>query len=493
MARLPDVMDLGAPVVPRRARGIVSDQSGQIAAEAVGNFAGAVGNIANQFREREDKFSYALAKSKLLQADIQTRKSLEDDPDFETYEKRYQESMTKALDESNKLIRGSRDRALFDMDAKLDVERGMEDIRAKAKVKKVDWARATLDDNLDGLRNSALQSDDEITRETNIGTMGELIDGAAENGFITQQERVNLRQAKTTDFAEAWLSTQTPARQVELLSNPKANGAAVLRFIPLDKQSKLLESAQRDYLTQENIAYQLSERERKKFADSLSKQGDEMLANGQLTPGWIEKNKGALDAADVRYFYGKLSGDGGEGPRDSMRYVDLRDRVSRGEDVRDEARDALRKGSIRTSDYNLLVNEVEQQRPNWYKRGASYISTSAAVSDVNPDPAGAQRKAAMLDDWNNWADQNQKATDKEAQEAYRRIVKEYAIVERDKMIILKRAPQFFVGDRSKPDFDATEAATVRAYQEKRLTDEEFAQQAALIKEWRSMYHIADSK
>jgi len=227
----------------------------------------------------------------------------------------------------------------------------------------------------------------------------------------------------------------------------------------------------------------MNERAQKKAAETVSKNGDLLLANGQLTADWIEAHRNTMDPSDYRYFYRAMSGEG-DAPRNPMIYADLRERAGSGADVRDEARSALQRGAIRIGDYNTVLNEVEQERPGWYKRGSQFISTSAAVSDLNPDPAAAQRKARMLDDWNAWATANPKATDQQAQAEYQRVVQEYAIVDQQNFTITKRAPRYLVGSRNQPDIDATERQTVKAFKDGQIDQAEFERQAALLKEWR---------
>lgn len=245
-----------------------------------------------------------------------------------------------------------------------------------------------------------------------------------------------------------------------------------------------VEALQRRILIEEDRLERRQLRQEKALQDAASKDGDRLLATGALTSQWIEDNRDRLSPDDYRYFYRQLAGGGdGSGPRNTLLYADLRERAGRGEDVRDEARTALQRGDIGASDYDRLLGEVESQRPGWFKRGSDYISTAAAVSDLNPDPAAAQRKAEMLDDWSDWAKANPTATEEQAQAAYKRIVQEFAIVNFDRMLLVKRSPRFLVGSRATPDLDATKAATVQALQEGRLSQDEFEEQAALIKEW----------
>lgn len=235
-------MDLGAPVVPRRARGIVSDRSAQISAQATSDFAGNINNIVQQVAEREDKFSYASAKSSLLQADLDTRSSLENDPDWTTYESRYQEAMTKQLGEASKLVRGNRDRALFQMDAKLDMERGAQEIRAASKRKEIDWGRADTDTTLEALRSSAIGAPDQATSEQALMAAKDKIIGAQQRGYMTEQEATNAFQTFRDSFAAGKLEVMTPADRIKALNDPKS----VARFLQPDVQKKLLEAAKNE-------------------------------------------------------------------------------------------------------------------------------------------------------------------------------------------------------------------------------------------------------
>lgn len=251
----------------------------------------------------------------------------------------------------------------------------------------------------------------------------------------------------------------------------------------------VVESLQRRILIEEDQSIARVERQQKRAAESIVKEGDRLLSRGQLTSQWIEQNRGTLDSQDYRYFLRKISagGDDESGPSDVIVYSDLRDRAGRGEDVRSDARDAVRRGQIRSSDFDRILGEVEGSRPSWYRRGSQFISTSAAVSDLNPDPAAAQRKAQMLDDWDTWARENPKATETEANGAYRRIVDEYAIINTRDFLLTKRAPRYLIGNRNEPDIEGTEVATVKAFEDGTIDRQEFERQAALIAEWRRAF------
>lgn len=242
MPVIPDVMDLGQRPVPRRARGIVSDNSAEISANASAQFAGSIGNIAQQFGEREDKFAYAQAKSSLLQADIATRKELENDPDWRTYETRYQESMKKALETSAQSVRGNRDRALFEMDAKLDLERGTQEIRGKAKAKEIDWGRSTTDQTLEANRAAAINAPDDASRQAILMTSKEAIIGAQQKGYFSEQEATNLFQGFRDSYATGYLEMQPAAKRIEMLTGKNT----VADYLQPDVRAKILEAAKKE-------------------------------------------------------------------------------------------------------------------------------------------------------------------------------------------------------------------------------------------------------
>lgn len=294
MATIPDVMDLGARPVPRRARGIVQDRSAEISADATSQFAGAIGNIAQQIGEREDKFAYAQAKSSLLQADISTRKALDNDPDWQTYESRYQEGMAKALETSAKSIRGNRDRALFEMDAKLDMERGLNEIRGKAKSKEIDWGRSTIDQTLEANRAAALNAPDDASRQALLMASKEAIIGAKEKGYFTEQEATNVFQNFRSNAVTGYIGMQSPQKRVELLSKP--NGT-VAEFLQPDVQVNLLRQAQNELRAERDRA----EAERKsgliEMRQALTDQLRDGMVGAQIGLPFSVPSKSILQAA----------------------------------------------------------------------------------------------------------------------------------------------------------------------------------------------------
>lgn len=309
-----------------------------------------------------------------------------------------------------------------------------------------------------------------------------------------------------TEYAQKSLSKFAVIGQIN--ANPYATMMQLVSANPTDLAIRALDPEIRmqlfdhaDAMTRERLAEAarletMQDRQKKLVEQDVAKSGEQLLANLQLSARWIESNRDKLDPADYRYFYNALSKDQSAAKTersDPTVYSDLIDRAHQGQDVRDEARRELVNKRITIASYDKINSETDQARPNWFKRGSEFISTSAAVSQLNPDPAAAQRKASMLDDWQDWANHNPKATDDQARKAYRDLVHEYAIVDLTGLTLTKRAPTYLVGSRNAPDIDATEAATVRALENHEIDETEFARQAQLLKEWRTALQRATPK
>lgn len=277
-----------------------------------------------------------------------------------------------------------------------------------------------------------------------------------------------------------------PDLAMKRLVTPAADDALFRTLSPRARDETLreIEATQRVRLQAEDRAYRDAQRAEADLQDAMSKEGDKRLSEGTLSAAWIEANRGRLSADDYRYFRRALSGEGSTGPRDVAAYADLRDRASRGEDIRSEARAALADGKIGATDFDRLYGEVEASRPGWYKMGVDFINVSGKPSELNPEEGAQQRLANMLDDWQVWADENPKATPAEARDRYRAIVEEYDLLDTKTMSITLPRPRFMVGDRNAPDLDATAAETVRALQENRISQEDAQRQALLIKQWK---------
>lgn len=219
------------------------DSSGEILAESIGNAAERIGRAAVDFGERRDLFNASKAKADFLQADSAVRRELEDDPDWQTYEARYREKMGKAKEAALKAVKIPTNREALGLDFDGSLDRGAQAVRQAARVKEVDVSRADLNASLDGLRRSALESNDEGLRAQAITAAQESILAAQANGYLTAQESEATRRKWTADYAESFVGMKAPAERIELLSKPKGS---VADYIAPDRRAALLDAATKE-------------------------------------------------------------------------------------------------------------------------------------------------------------------------------------------------------------------------------------------------------
>lgn len=316
---------------------------------------------------------------------------------------------------------------------------------------------------------------------------------ARANRLGMDEETARLELGKfQSDLVTAAIQMMPASEQLNVLSNEgmadllEPSKRQALQRAAIERQ----ESELRMQLAREERAYRERERYERALLEEATKEGDNRLARGELTEEWIESNRDRLGPQEYRYFYRQLR-EGANLQTDPQRYASLRIRVSQGEDVRDEARELVRNGAMSLTDYDKLITASERNSPassvpNAYKRGNEYIRNALRVSDINPDPAAAQRLASALDDWNQWVADNPQATDAEGREQYRRITEEYALINYEQMTLTKRMPRFANATRSSIDLNHLEQAsaeTVRAFRAGEISQQEFEDQALLIREW----------
>lgn len=243
MPRIPDVTALDRRI-PQSRRAIVSDRSGEI----LGQAAAELGRTIQGVEEKRDRFRYSKARSAYLQADIQARREMEQDEDWETLEQRYRERMAKAKSESAGMITDRADRALFEQEIDLDLERGAAAIGQISRVKEGDSGRADLDNLLANNRTSALNAGDEGTRAAFINSTRDAILGASRPSptgttYLTKEQAAETWRRWQESYGEGYVAILDPQKRVEVLSNPVGTPAD---FVAPDKRAALLKVAQNE-------------------------------------------------------------------------------------------------------------------------------------------------------------------------------------------------------------------------------------------------------
>lgn len=208
MPRLPDVNDLGARPVPQSRRNVVSVRNAGAVGEGLSQIGRAVAGVGEQVMEREDRLTYAAAKSKLLEADINARRELDKDNDFETYESRYQERMKRAREEAAKTIRSKSDRVAFELDANDSIMRGGASISQAASQKRTQHRVAVGQESLATLSRAGLDAPDEATRMATIKTADDVVRGLVETGDLNEVEAGNLSRQWKENYVLAQIQSR---------------------------------------------------------------------------------------------------------------------------------------------------------------------------------------------------------------------------------------------------------------------------------------------
>jgi hypothetical protein len=364
------------------------------------------------------------------------------------------------------------------------------EVRSHSFNGQIDQHKAGLTQNLSSLSELAVSGDEE--QQTLVKAKGDLlIQDAYNSGILTAEEGVKAGLQFQDDVVGARVRKDIlddPDGASKKLLEGKYEGlSGEKQMLWLEKATRQSEANLRKQLSEEDRLRREQERHEKEAQELMSKAGDKLLSAGELTEEWIETNRDDISEEDYRYFYKQLRTDSA-GVTDRNIYADLRMRASNGEDVREEARTHLRKGQLKSTDYDKLVSRSEQNIgiasvPNWFKRGEQFIGRALQVSDMNPDPAAAQRQASAMDDWQDWALKNPGAEDGQARDAYQRIVKEYALIDYENITLTKPLPRFAVGSRQALDVESSMQQTVSAFQDGVIDEDEFNKQAALLKEW----------
>jgi hypothetical protein len=407
--------------------------------------------------------------------------NLERDTDYDTQLDRYKQRVSEI--EANVRREVGNDTRLFGMwqrEFSVPSQARSFDVQKNALRGTIRRNRATLDDSLYTF--SQLTGSGNPEQDAYAMAQGVIaIDDSLARGDITDEEAVNLRQ----EFVR--LSSNNEANRA-LMTNPEQFEVDVRngKFTSLTVADRLKFENEAANVVERNARARVAaeEREMREMRDNAQKDMDDAVRLGTLTPAMLRQYRDVLSPDDYRYFSQRISGTGEKVTNNNV-YADLLVRASSGQDITPEARRQYTLGNIKENDFERLVSISSGS--GWYKRGAQTISGALRVSEINPDPAAAQRQTSAMNDWYDWANSQdpQKVTIEQANSAAQRIVREYAIIDTQNNVLTLRLPTYAVGGRENFDYNATLKATERALREGKISSEEFANQSLLLKKWKA--------
>jgi hypothetical protein len=242
MGRLPTAKDLGVRSFQDRSTVVTPrvDTSGQ------NKLASAISNISQGMNERLDASSLHKAKIHFQKAKLEADAAFDQDPDFETYQQRYDEKMKTAMSDAADLVRNPKDRDIFSRDMSLYRAQGNQMMIAKAFGKEAEKGLADLDETLTIGRENYLRSSNQDDKQFAIDTVNEAINAAEESTHIDADKAQAMRQALALDLAIASVEAAPPEKQIELLKSR----SGVMEYMPLDVRAKMLKNAETQFSAQ---------------------------------------------------------------------------------------------------------------------------------------------------------------------------------------------------------------------------------------------------
>ena len=212
MPRFPDDASVGRRV-PRAVRGTVGvrggiAEAGQAAiGDAVSRFGRGVSQVGEALQERRDTVETATAKTEYLKAELAARRALQEDPDFATYDQRYQDQMQAHRDRIAKGFSNNIARQNFNLAIDKDIELGAEKVRGMAQARERDVGRAGLEDLIGQNINLLAEAEDDETRTELLAMTGDAIEDAKERRYLTDLEAARKRR----EFGNSYLTVRNAA------------------------------------------------------------------------------------------------------------------------------------------------------------------------------------------------------------------------------------------------------------------------------------------
>jgi len=236
MARLPTAENLGVRTFQDRSSVVTptADTRGQNALVST------ISNISSGMTERLDASSLHKAKIHFQKAKLEADAAFDQDPDFETYQSRYDEKMKSVMEESAKLVRNPRDRERFGRDMSLYTAEGSQRMIAKAFSKEVDRGLADLNETTTIARENYLRASTKQDKQFAIDTANEAINAAEQATHIDRNQAQAMRQKLAVDIAIAAVEVAPPEKQLTLLKSKEG----IFNNIPLDVRTKMIKSAE---------------------------------------------------------------------------------------------------------------------------------------------------------------------------------------------------------------------------------------------------------
>lgn len=471
-------------------------EAGRVSVSDAGLVGRALGNVAETVQDIGVLFEREKLDSELTNLETRTLKDVQDfqqqlqeDPDFGSHEQKWDDWLEG---------RQSQYEREFSPDAWSQFQPRLQEItlntrskiRGNARKKQIDMSKAQLKLDLRDVADLYARTDNQEDRQALVGLASDSIASRQNAGFLTAQEAVD----HALDFRDRLAITDI---RTDMLADPEDVQQRLLageyslseedRAVWLARAQTASEAAVAKRVRLNDRADREAENEQKETEKNTAKEALRLEANGQLTLDWILDNEASLSVANFRSLLEGIR----EPANDDMSIViALHDRIDDGIDVGQDISNAMFDGQLTrtTADSIRARNDrmFGREKPSTpYKRSTQFLAQAMKPSDMNDNPDASFAYANAVMEFDNWFDQNPNADATTALAEAQKIADSYRIVPASPFSVA--LPDWMVGSRFKPDFDATEAQIAVDFQTGAIDADELDKRAQRVKELRDIY------
>lgn len=261
----------------------------------------------------------------------------------------------------------------------------------------------------------------------------------------------------------------------------------------IDQAGRRLDTEVRRRAAEEERTRRQEDKAQREMEEQTAKDGYALAAENQLTPSWVEQNRGNLGKADYVQLLNKAKGF--DVNTDPKLYTQLRSASMAGKNVKGAADRAYLNGQLARPDYDRILQDMEQsgvigsggggegKKDPVLKAGEDYIKTSMNAEGPQTDGITRMRAARAVDDWRDWRRAHPDAGWDEAQKQYRRMTEDATLLDDKGNTAILVPPRYAVGSRQAPDLAATVQATKKAFDAGQIDKWEYDHQLKLISDW----------
>jgi len=216
MSRIPD-----KTAITRKTVHIAPDIA-RIDLSAAGSGMAAIGRSIGDLEAANTEAQIAKAEADFLIMKTEQESAYDQDEDYETIQERHSGAMNEGLGEFASRIGNPRARSKFVERSRVGIAASEERMAGVAWGKEVDAELAEMQERTDKLKDSGWKGGDQGMIDSHAAAIG-MYQAARDQGYITEQERVELTKRFKTDLAIGRLEMMDPADRVQALGQPWAD------------------------------------------------------------------------------------------------------------------------------------------------------------------------------------------------------------------------------------------------------------------------------